>query len=178
LREVVESGTVPGMAKKGPPRQQAQPGKPTTTTAEAKKAPPPKARIALKPVPPLEYDPKRDFAALLAGLATCDSGAALTFDPPLATVRDARSYDITVGAPATDKFGAPDPVRPPSRSPRPIRSSRWASPPTTSSGRPSICSRRSRRTAKARATKRPCSASLRRSTRSASSPGGARSSSR
>ena len=110
LRDVVESGTVPGMAKKGPaPTQQAQPGK-ATTTADAKKAPPAKAKLTLKAVPPLEYHPKRDFAALLAGLVACDSGAAPKFDPPLSTVRAAKDYDITVTAPATDKLAAPDPV--------------------------------------------------------------------
>src|SRR5205085_8592889 len=113
LREVVESGTVPGMAKKGgpPPTQQAQTGKPgATTTADAKKAPPAKAKITLKPVPPLEYHPTKDFAPLLTKLVACDSGAALKFDPELDTVREVMDYDLTVSAPATDKLGGPDRV--------------------------------------------------------------------
>jgi hypothetical protein len=70
----------------------------------------PKATLTLQPVPALEYHPTRDFAALLTGLAACDSGAAPKFDPPLSTVRAAKDYDITVSAPETPKFSAPEPA--------------------------------------------------------------------
>jgi len=111
LRDVVTSPGYTGKTrKKSAATQQGQPGKATTTTADAKSTSPAKAKLTLKPVPPLEYHPTHDFAAQLAALVTCDSGAAPTFDPPLATVRAARDYDITVAAPATARFAAPDPV--------------------------------------------------------------------
>jgi hypothetical protein len=88
----------------------SRPGNAQAQPATPKAAPPRSATITLQPVPPLVYDPATDFAATLAKLARCDSGADCSFAPALSTVRDAKKYTITVTAGTVPGWAAPEPA--------------------------------------------------------------------